>query len=454
MKLKLHHLVVITCFSLVGIIALQVFWLYRASKENREHVLGVVENAILETQILLGLESELSVIIHEQNNDTIHQQDNHYNGRISALTEYDSTRLTAKINSSDSITALKKSTTIQAFKQKLDKAFKEKQIELEYALALVNSDGQVIVSNTNPEDFYVQKLKSRLDKMVPVYLNPLQEGRFQVAFYKSNWYFFKKLSVILFLSLGITAVCIISFISMIGMFYKNKRITEMKTDFMNNMTHELKTPISSVALAIDLLKDESHQVPALANSEYFDIAKGELERLSLLVDRVLKMAAFEKMEVQIVKTAFMVREWIEKIIQSIKPLANPETSVFEFEVYPAELIAYGDSFHLTNALQNLLENAIKYSDKNKSILKIMVLAWEDPDFFYLQVVDNGIGIKIQEQDKIFDKFYRSSYGDNHETKGYGLGLSYVKEIVNLHNGTIEVGSIIKVGTTFKIKIPK
>jgi two-component system phosphate regulon sensor histidine kinase PhoR len=145
---------------------------------------------------------------------------------------------------------------------------------------------------------------------------------------------------------------------------------------------------------------------------------------------------------------------VEEIVSSMKPLLIPEKMEIITDIYPTDLQVHADRVLLGSVLQNLLENDIKYSDPNKPKLRIGIECWEHNNYFLMAVRDNGIGISIQDQQKVFDKFYRVTRGDTHDTKGYGLGLSYVKEVATLHHGKITLDSILKTGTTFTIEIPK
>jgi signal transduction histidine kinase len=191
-----------------------------------------------------------------------------------------------------------------------------------------------------------------------------------------------------------------------------------------------------------------------AKEEYFKIAGNELKRLTMLVDKVLRMAAFEKMEVKVNKEKLQARKWIAEVVDSVKPLAEAGKAAITIDIQPEDLSLFADKNHISSVLQNLLENAIKYADNKKPLPEINITAREADGNFYLKVKDNGIGIATQYQGKVFDKFFRVPTGDQHDTKGYGLGLSYVKEIVKLHQGSVILESEPGSGTVFTVTIPQ
>ncbi|MEP2024788.1 MAG: HAMP domain-containing sensor histidine kinase [Reichenbachiella sp.] len=231
--------------------------------------------------------------------------------------------------------------------------------------------------------------------------------------------------------------------------FRQKKLSEIQKDFINNMTHEFKTPISTIALSTDVL-----QSPEIINqperlSQYAQIIKKEATRLQNQVDRVLQMATVEKNTISLTKQPFNINELIDQSIQSAQlNLTNGGQINFETKTPDATISA--DKVHLTNIIYNLLDNALKY---NESIPKVDISTFSEKDKVTITVKDNGQGIEKKDLELIFKKFYRVHTGNLHDVKGFGLGLYYVKMIVEAHNGQISLESSPE-GTTFTINLPK
>jgi two-component system phosphate regulon sensor histidine kinase PhoR len=469
MQLKLTQLVLITCLALLSIIALQVFWLYKAYQEQKNQLLSLVDNTLMETQIFTGVNASLRTTAQSLANDILI---NFSKGKIDIKdTGHLQVQKKYEINMSDLPrgeenmkseilkligldTSSRKSYTLEEYKKEIAKSLSYKKVNIPFELALIASDDAIVACTTDTVSFKKSSLITGTDYSLPITLNQSLEGRVRLAFPHAVFYLLKGMWVILLLSVCFIIICAISFSYMVTLFYKQKKVAEIRNDFMNNMTHELKTPISSVSVALELLQDNSVSMEAEAKDEYFKIAGNELKRLTMLVDKVLRMAAFEKMEVKIKKEKLLAREWIKEAVNSVKPLAEAGKVAIATDIQPEDLSLFADKNHICSVLQNLLENAIKYADSNKSLLEINIAAWKEDDNFYFKVKDNGIGIAQQYHSKVFDKFFRVPTGDQHDTKGYGLGLSYVKEIVRLHQGTVTLESELRSGTTFTISIPQ
>lgn len=249
------------------------------------------------------------------------------------------------------------------------------------------------------------------------------------------------------LLLGIT---ILSFVLLYRSLLKQRRLAELKNEFISNITHELKTPIATVGVAIEALKNFNAMHDPVRTREYLDISSNELQRLSLLVDKVLKLSMFEKKEMDIRPEPVNLEEVVREVVGSLKlQLEKFRASV---TVIPSgNLTIKADRLHLQSVVFNLLDNALKYS-KGDPVIKIALQ--EKQDKVTLQVIDNGIGIPPEYKDKIVEKFFRVPHGDTHNAKGYGLGLSYVAQVVKQHRGTIEVQSHPETGTIFTITLPK
>lgn len=258
----------------------------------------------------------------------------------------------------------------------------------------------------------------------------------------------KVLPQILF-SLFLISLTITAFVILFKNLRAQQRLTNIKNEFISNITHELKTPISTVTVAIEAIKNfDVLQKPERAK-EYLDIAGNELNRLSLLVDKVLKLSMFEKDTTEIKRERFDLLQLAKEVINSMGlQFEKARAKVFlQSEGSSFDIVA--DHLHITSVLYNLLDNALKYS---KTDPQIQVKLVADEKYCTLSVKDNGIGIDEAYMEKIFEKFFRVPTNNKHNVKGYGLGLSYVAHIVQQHQGTIHVKSEPGSGSEFTIKL--
>jgi two-component system, OmpR family, phosphate regulon sensor histidine kinase PhoR len=249
------------------------------------------------------------------------------------------------------------------------------------------------------------------------------------------------------LLLGLT---ILSFVLLYKNLLKQQRLSELKNEFISNITHELKTPIATVGVAIEALKNFNAIDDPKRTREYLDISQNELQRLSLLVDKVLKLSMFEKKEMDMKYEKVNLKNVVAEVVDSLRLQAEKYQASITV-VSEGDLSLQGDRLHLLSVVFNLLDNALKYS-KETPIVSIHIK--EKENAVEMIVADNGIGIADQYKDKIFEKFFRIPHGDTHDAKGYGLGLSYAAGVVEKHHGTITVESQLGAGTSFIITFPK
>lgn len=232
---------------------------------------------------------------------------------------------------------------------------------------------------------------------------------------------------------------------------KQKQLSNMKMDFINNMTHELKTPISTISLASQMLRDDSIASIPTSRLKYAGVIYDENKRLANQVEKVLQMARMEKGEIKYNMNPIDFHELIEIALSQFYIQVEDSNGTLDAVLEAENSIVTVDELHLTNVVNNLLDNALKYNDKEQP--KIEVKTDSNDDFLILKVKDNGVGIRKDDLKKIFDQFYRVNKGDVHDTKGFGIGLSYVKSIIEAHKGTIDVQSKLGEGTQFTIQLP-
>lgn len=228
-----------------------------------------------------------------------------------------------------------------------------------------------------------------------------------------------------------------------------KTLEEMKEDFTNNMTHELKTPIAVAYSATDVLLNFGQADNKERREKYLAICKEQLEKLSGLVEQILSMSMERRLKFILKEEYIQLKGVLETLAEQHRIKAGKEVA-FNIDIQPHDLTLYADKTHLTNIIGNLIDNAIKYSHKS---IAIDIKAYKEVEYYVIEIKDNGIGIPPDKQKYLFEKFYRVPQGNKHNAKGYGIGLFYVKTVVEKHGGTISVKSIVDKGSVFTIKIP-
>ncbi|MDO9186383.1 MAG: HAMP domain-containing sensor histidine kinase [Bacteroidia bacterium] len=229
-----------------------------------------------------------------------------------------------------------------------------------------------------------------------------------------------------------------------------KKISEYTTDFLNNMTHEFKTPLTNIALAGKMIIKDPSIKQEDKIKHYSGIILEENEKLRLQVEQVLSMTALERGEIPLRKTKFDFHELINDSLKYISIQIENKQGDLKLNIDAKRLVVMGDKTQLTNAMCNLIDNAIKYSKKKP---ELSIRTYNIDQNLIIMVSDKGIGIEKEYQKKVFDKFFRVPTGDLHDVKGFGLGLAYIKKIIELHEGTIELQSEKGMGTTFTITLP-
>lgn len=238
--------------------------------------------------------------------------------------------------------------------------------------------------------------------------------------------------------------------SMISIFKKEK-LDEMKTDFINNMTHEIKTPIATIGLACEMLQDPTIGSDPENNRTYIGIISDENRRMRMLVETILQSSKMSSKNFELNLKEIDLNAVVESVASNFRPQIASRGGSLNCRLEASPSTTIGDELHITNMIYNLIDNAIKYSPER---LEIDISTKADNEKIVLAVKDHGLGISKEDQKHIFERFYRVSTGNVHDVKGFGIGLSYVQQVVLLHKGTIEVDSTPGEGTTFRISLPK
>lgn len=245
-------------------------------------------------------------------------------------------------------------------------------------------------------------------------------------------------------------IILVTFAQTIRTVIRQKKLSEMKTDFINNMTHELKTPISTIKLACELLTDGNLAKTPANVQRYSTIIHDENERLKTHVEKVLQYARLEKGNLKLSREEVDMNELAEEMIQKVALSVEKQQGKITYDLQANPAILIGDKLHLSNVIYNLLDNAVKYA-REMPIIHLATRSSEN--MLYITIKDEGIGMSKETQKKIFDKFYRVPTGNIHNVKGFGLGLSYVKLMVEAHQGKINVASKLNKGSIFTIAFP-
>ncbi|MDR2087543.1 MAG: HAMP domain-containing histidine kinase [Dysgonamonadaceae bacterium] len=253
-------------------------------------------------------------------------------------------------------------------------------------------------------------------------------------------------------SIVFTIVLLIVFTLTLFIEFRQKRLSEMKNDFINNMTHELKTPVASISLAAQTLNDSDVNNSPQLMSYAKTVITDESKRLGFLVEKVLQMSLFEDGRTQFKMTGLDANDLIASIANTFALRVENAGGKLDIELEALESTIIVDKMHFTNVLFNLMENAVKYRRENAP-LELIAKTANAGDKILITIQDNGIGIKKEDQKKIFDRFYRVHTGNRHDVKGFGLGLAYVKRIITELEGTIKVESEYGQGTRFIISLP-
>ncbi|MDO4959148.1 MAG: HAMP domain-containing sensor histidine kinase [Prevotellaceae bacterium] len=321
-------------------------------------------------------------------------------------------------------------------------------ISIPYHFTVNTSDGREIYrcpdySEEGKENTYTQVL-FRNDPQSKM-------GVVSIHFPDMSSYIFSSVKFII-PALIFSGVLLLTFIFTIVVIFRQKRFSEMRNDFINNMTHEFKTPISSISLAAQMLKDDTITKSPTMLSHLSGVIVDETKRLRFQVEKVLQMSMFDHKKVTFKKRELELNELVDGVINTFNLKVEASGGKIDSSLSATSSTVYVDEMHLTNVVFNLMDNAVKYK-KDDVDIHLNVRTWNDATHVYLSIADNGIGIKKENLKKIFEKFYRVHTGNRHDVKGFGLGLAYVKQIVDLHKGTIHAESEIGKGTKFIIKLP-
>jgi len=328
----------------------------------------------------------------------------------------------------------------------LDNELKERDIAIDYEYAIYSNS---LATRVRSVDF---SLDTPTTYGMPIFVNEDGISNYQlfVNFTGKKRFVLSSIILMAALSMIFTLIIVIAYSSALSQLIQQRQISQIKTDFINNMTHELKTPIATINLALDSLINPKFARDSEKVTRYLRMIREENKRMHAQVENVLRISQLEKNELNIKKERFELHTIITEAITHVELIVEDRKGYIKTHLGALKDSILANESHFTNVVVNILDNAIKYSENSP---KIDIYTENVKNSIVLKVRDQGIGMSKISQKKIFEKFFREHTGDLHNVKGHGLGLTYVKRIVDDHHGQIWVQSEKGIGTTFIIKLP-
>lgn len=414
---RMFFFIVLTSISLLGLVVIQGLWINNGIKVNRLFYDHRTNLALLNIDEELGLEARWV-------NDSVFYSSYQYPEK-----EFVKTVTFGRIDSL------------------LHKYLDFYQLSKKYQFRVVKSTGDSTLFMSpgwNPQNdriIYKSCLSCTLG-IEQYHIELYFEERIGLLTLNVSWW--------ILLSVLFIVMFIIGYARMISIFFSQKKINEIKRDFVNNTTHEFKTPIATISLASEVLLRSNRDFPHEKMVEYARIIYNENLRMRKQVDQVLRVAIMERGELKLDRKAVDIHPLIRNAVHNLLlDQSNKKVSI-DYKLNAAQSIVEGDTLHLTNIVSNLIDNAVKYSGDNP---KIIISTENQNDGIIVSVSDNGIGIKSADFEHIFDKFYRVHTGEVHNVKGHGLGLYYVKKVIESMGGNVTVSSEPGKGSTFRFFVP-
>lgn len=414
----LRVLVILATLSIVGITATQIYWVKKAFDLNQDQFDLDVSTA------LYNVAQEL----FELNDKFIPEK----NPVEQIAGNYFIVNLAQEFNV-PSLEELVKSSLLQ----------KDIESDFEYGIYNCNTDQMVYCNYVNHKETSIKETQS-----TTLAKSSNQEYYFGVYFPDKNTQIINRMGVWIYSSLVLLLV-IVFFAYTMFVILKQRRLSEVQSDFINNMTHEFKTPISTINISAGILQNPNIIRTPQRLLNYATIIQKESDRLQNQVDQVLQAATVDRSVKHLTKDSFDAHLLIEEVMKSFEAAMQESGGTLSMSLKASKHQLYGDVLHISNVIHNLIDNAIKYCKKAPNIT---VTTANVGDQFSTTITDTGIGISKDDQGKVFDKFYRVSTGNRHDVKGFGLGLYYVKYIINAHGGEIKLTSDLD-GSSFEIKFP-
>ena len=458
-------IIFLSSFALFGFLLVQLYWAKNTFNEKKNNFHTLFEICVTE------IGDELREKILNESNYSIPKIGGNIlpvQKRFGSNSEFSDTL--KKISNSEKSISEKRKDLFRIINKKLalnininlDKVLSEKEvisliegslekhgIKNDFHYSITDENGLLFLSNFENID------NSILERSTSYSVEFLNEDLFNekkvftLYILKLRWSIAKSFAPILFLSMVLILIILGTFIYSIRVIQNQKKNTRIKTDFINNMTHELKTPIATIGLACEALTDKNIKLDKSSQNRFLTTIKSENVRLGKLVENVLESSVSVKASPELKLEVFNIEDVIKKAIKSIQLSYNTRNGKIKTDFLAQNKIIEADKLHITNVIHNLLDNSLKYSSKSP----LVTISTRDViGGLIIRIKDNGIGIAKDNQKRIFEKLFRVPTGNLHNVKGFGLGLSYVKSIIDLHKGKIMVESKLGNGSTFTINL--
>lgn len=324
-------------------------------------------------------------------------------------------------------------------------------LENQYDKNLKALDGKIVFRVLEREPGEVINTDSPAFMTEFIRIGPPNARQYAASFEGVQLLLLKEILPQILFSILLTIMIGIAFLVMYKNLMTQQRLSMQKDEFINNVSHELKTPIATVNVALEAFRNFNVLDNPKVTHEYLDIVKTELDRLSLMTERILNTSVYENIGIEVDNEVFDFKDTVNQSVKGMNLSSQDELAIVEAVFHGSDFKLKGSKMHLTNLVYNLLDNALNHG---RSQTPVRVTLTEESRHLILEVKDFGMGIPREYKHKIFEKFFRVPHGDVHNVKGYGLGLSYVKQVVKAHQGTIEVDSEPGKGSAFTVKLPK
>jgi signal transduction histidine kinase len=328
--------------------------------------------------------------------------------------------------------------------------FSSNGLNLPFVLTVVNSDQQVIFQNMP-----LSKTPKSSDVIMQVIFpnDPPSKRNYLKIYFPTKGSYLSSSVSFLVPSILFSLILLIIFTITLYIILRQKKLSEMKNDFINNMTHELKTPVSTISIAAQMMKDADIAKSPQVFKHISTIINDETKRLGFLVEKVLQMSLFENQKATLKLKELDINDLIASVANTFTIKVEKSGGTIDIDLNAENSTIFADEMHITNMIFNLMDNAVKYRREDVP-LKLMARTRNEGDKVIISIEDNGIGIRKENLKKIFDRFYRVPTGNVHNVKGFGLGLAYVRKIVEDHNGSIRAENKYgNSGTVFIISLP-
>lgn len=354
--------------------------------------------------------------------------------------------------------------TVEDIRKRLQKAFQDnnlKDVKFEFAVASFARNGIENYFEIQSENFVANYEDTLHNKQIIIPLTPpsgtpgenlTPDEMFIVIIPNVKNFVLKSLTWRIVTAIAFTLIILAAFYVTVRTMLRQKKLSEIKNDFINNMTHEFKTPIATISLAVDAMKNEKVIQDREKLGYFSGIIKEENQRMNRQVETILRASQLDKQEVDLNLRPVHVHEVIRDVVDNFSLQLQEKQGQVDLQLNAATDLIDADEVHFSNLVNNLLDNAMKYS-KETVPPAIKLSTQSNGKHFTMRIEDNGIGMNRDTVKRIFEKFYRAHTGNVHNVKGFGLGLSYVKTMVEAHDGDIRAESTLGKGSTFTVELP-